>query len=46
LRQQREQSDQLGHEGVVVIDIEGPDPQVADFAAERTGGQDILHRCI
>jgi len=34
LRQEAEQPDQLGDESVVVIDIEGPDPKIANLATQ------------
>ena len=45
-RQQPEQPDQLGDERVVVVDVERPDPQIADLPAEGLRGQHVLHRRV
>jgi hypothetical protein len=42
LRQQLQQPDQLVDKGVVIVEIEGPDAQVANLAGEWPGGQNVL----
>ena len=46
LRQQSQQPDYLVDESIVIVEIEGPDAQVADLTAEWPGGQHVLHRGV